>query len=98
MPFASYLTHYDFPGVGGLIVSVEETDDSCVVSSDRINTFGVGDSLSEALSDFASSAIEYREGLEAREGELGPVMRAHLEYLRQIAPTKRPNPMLIRVA
>lgn len=63
-------------------VTIETLGDKVVVSDDRVNMYGAGTTLDEALVDYRASLLEYLEWLATNEATLAAHLREHLRWRR----------------
>ena len=67
-----------------LYALVKLEDENYVVVENRIDEYGIGESMEEARQDLFDSLVEYLHSLEKREARLGDRERHNLQVLRNI--------------
>jgi hypothetical protein len=68
--------------VFGIPVEIEIHEDVVLVTDCKINMYGVGDSIDEAIEDYKASIKAYFEELQEHEKRLGSNLKYHLYFLR----------------
>ena len=69
--------------VGGLTISVEESDGEFIALDVRTGMYGEGDESFDAVLNLLRSLDVLRQELRDREGNLAPELAADLEYLER---------------
>ena len=69
----------------GFSLTIEVGGDGEVIAYDpKLNAYGVGDTIYEAVADFTSMTYDLLEELQSSEDQLSSALRAQLTYLRTL--------------
>jgi len=67
----------------GIPVIIEyDEDGTIIITDDKINMYGVGDTITEAIKDYKSVVLSYFDDLKLNEKKLGQPLKTHLNYLK----------------
>ena len=82
-----FLMRIDSPTVAltrNILLNVEEIDQGVMVSDNRLNLYGVGETIEQAVDEFTSMLLDLYEELVASEEFLARPLRGQLAYLRTV--------------
>ena len=79
-----FLMRIDSPAYAlmrNILLNVEEIDEGVMVSDNRLNLYGVGETVEAAVDEFTSMLLDLYEELVASEAVLAQPLRQQLAYL-----------------